>query len=209
MDWLKDLATPVAQTLIWGGVVTYLANRAIGRFESAINRTLDRLKKAGPAEFELPAANQIETSVKPPSSSDSAALAIPAAVARMELNLRQSLADIAPSEHENHLLRLTAIAQLAWVFEVLNALIYGSQLALVQALNSTVMTVDQARVVYKHAVQVHPELYANYAFHSWLQWLVGTARFVEQNGDQLSITEEGREFLKYLISRGYSFTRFG
>ena len=212
MDWLKDGIVPIAQTGIWGLVLYLLGNRALDKFQTSINRTLDRLKKAGPAEFDvLPQVSQIETKLDPAATAPSAlpAFAEDSLPAFFESKIREGLPGTDQRERETFLIRGLAVAQIAWIFEALNFLIFGSQLALLQAVNTTSLTIEQARTFYSQAAVTHHEFYASYPFESWLDWLITTAKFVTREGDDIYITDEGREFLKFLIARGYTFVRQG
>jgi hypothetical protein len=201
MDWLSEGIVPVAQTAVWGLVVYLLGNRALVKFQDTINRTLDRLKKAGPAEFEsLPQVSQVESKIDPAARTVAALPAAPveSLLGHFEARIRENLPTTGDQqEREAKLVRNLAVAQIAWIFEALNFLIFGSQLALLQAVNTTPLTIDQARVFYKQAAASHAEFYASYPFESWLDWLQTTAKFVVRENDTIFISDEGREFLKF------------
>lgn len=211
MDWLKDALVPIAQTGIWALLVKALGSEVLSRFDQAINRTLDRLKKAGPAEFEPVTTNQLDVKVDPPVVATQALPPFPVGSlpAVYEKNIREALHKLPQAEQETAVIRVLAATQIAWRFEAFNFLIWGSQIALLQALNVSSLSVEQAKPFYVHAATVFPDLYKTYSFESWLDWLISHPMFVSREGDVLSITDEGREFLKFLITRGYSFSRLG
>ena len=59
---------------------------------------------------------------------------------------------------------------------------------------------------FSRAKSNHPEIYNSYSFEHWLQYLAGR-ELVSQNGSRLTNTEEGREFLKYIINQRYTLIR--
>ena len=213
MDWLKDFLTPVVTTGVWGLVVYLLGREGVKRFESAINRAFDRLKKAGPAEFEpLPRPSQLEATVEITEAGSSTAVASAAPdslQARFETGVRAEMEKANPPDQVADLVRMVASIRIAWVFEAINNVVLGSQIQLLQSLNSGPVPIAKAREFYDLAASAFPVYYQTYPFEGWLNWLVATAHLADQLADTLMITEEGREFLRYLIARGYTFTRFG
>ncbi len=212
MDWLKDFFTPVTTTGIWSLVVYFLGRKIVKEFEVSINRTFDRLKKAGPAEFDPVPRSQSEATVEIDQAGSSVAIAaaVPDSLpARYEAKVTTELARANPPDREAYLVRMLAIAQIAWVFEANNFGILGSQIQFLQTLNTGPVPVSKVREFYDQAAIDFPDYYKIYPFEGWLNWLVSTAHFADQQDEMLSITEDGREFLRYLISRGYSFSRFG
>jgi hypothetical protein len=213
MDWLKDLVTPVLQTGTWGLVVYCLGRKVITKFEAAIGRTMDRLVKAGPAEFAPPSPpSQSGSTLRFDEASKAPAIAAAAPAglpARIEERINIELAAVSAPERQAYLVRMLAGTRIAWAFEALNTVVLGSQIRLLENLNTGPLAVTDAHGFYQQASSDSPEYYRTYPFEGWLNWLVTFARFVIREGDSLSISEEGREFLRYLISRGYTFARFG
>ena len=212
MDWVKDVLLPVCQTGIWAAMVYLLGAKALKQFEQTISRTLDRLKKAGPAEFEpITSSTQLTVAVDP----EEAASALPEATqpdslqAYFECKLKETLPPGSPAERETFLLRGLASMQIAWLLETLNFLIYGSQLVLVDRAKSGPVPLETARGIYEAAESLYPDFYKTYAFEGWLFWLTDVAKLLRQDDVSIVLTDEGREFLKYVITRGYSFNRFG
>ena len=211
MDWLKDGLVPIAQTGIWATILYLLGGKALARFETTIARTLDRLKRAGPAEFEpIPATNQIEAKVETTPASVPLGPFPPDSVpAYFEKRIQETLHAVPKETREAYLTRLAAVAHAGFIFEGLNFLILGSQLALVQAASGAPVSIDQARGFYDHAETMYPDFYKSYPFESWLHWLGATAKFVESDAVEVRITSEGREFLQFLAARNYSLLRSG
>jgi hypothetical protein len=210
MNWLSNLVTPVLQTGVWAFVVFLIARLVLKKFEGGLNRTLDRLKKAGPAEFEPPQpAAQSESAVELNVGDARALPAPPGVLGRFVTSVRDHVENVPPHEKEALLVQFAATSQLAWVFEALNFQVLGSQLALLQALNPGPLPIDAVRGFYLAGVESSPEYYSSYSFDQWLHWLIETAHFVVRSEDRVSLSEEGREFLKYMIGRGYGFSRSG
>jgi hypothetical protein len=56
---------------------------------------------------------------------------------------------------------------------------------------------------YTSAAQTFPALYANYSFDQWFGYLRSQG-LIREDGDAVSITIRGRDFLKFLIDEGRS-----
>ncbi|WP_324778566.1 hypothetical protein [Thiobacillus sedimenti] len=211
MNWLADFLQPTTATIIWAYMLYRLGLFAVGKFESAIGKAVDRLRKFGSAEFDpspqqpgsdeglLLTANTPPAELPPPNS----------LVGRFETSIREWLQKVPPAEHEAQLVRSLSGWQIGWHFETVNFSILGSQLAVLQAVNTQALNLTQVRGFYDQSARTFPDYYRNYAFEPWLAWLADAAKGVSVEGDVVSITEDGREFLKYIIGRGYSLTRFG
>lgn len=211
MNWLTDLLQPTVSTVIWAFMLYRLGLFAVGKFESAIGKAVDRLRKFGSAEFD-PSPQQQGSDEKPllTANTPPAELPTPESLAgRFETPIREWLQKIPPAEREDQLVRSLVGWQVGWHFETVNFSILGSQLAILQAVNTQSLTLAQVRDFYDHAARAFPDYYRNYGFEPWLAWLTHFAKGVSVEGEVASITEDGRELLKYIIGRGYSLTRFG
>ena len=79
-------------------------------------------------------------------------------------------------------------------------LIYGSQIRLLQKLNYSNEKTDSVKYFYDNAVKYFPEIYKNYSYESYLDFLVNQGLVTLNNEtDYISITETGRDFLRYLV----------
>ena len=211
MNWLTDLLQPTVATAIWAFMLYRLGLFAVGKFESAIEKTVGRLRKVGSAEFD-PSPQQQGSEEKPLLTANMPPAELPAPeslAGRYETPIREWLQKIPQSEREAQLVRSLGGWQVGWHFESVNFSILGSQLAVLQAINTQTLTQVQVRGFYDHASRAFPDYYQNYGFDPWFAWLTHFAKFVSMEGEVASITEDGREFLKYIIGRGYSLTRFG
>jgi hypothetical protein len=59
------------------------------------------------------------------------------------------------------------------------------------------------------ATVLSPDFYANYSFDQWLNFMVAQVLVRVDNGDEVSITVAGREFLKSVVQQGLSFNKTG
>jgi hypothetical protein len=211
MEWLKDLALPLATTAVWATMLGWLGKHVTNKFQATIESTAQRLTRIGPAEF-LSQPSQASTSA--PDIEATATLPAerlpsdsPDMTKRLEL-VREWLETIPAEKREAELVRNAASWQLGWMLEALNFQILGSQIALLGTLNSQSLTVDEAMAFYAKARAAAPDIYGNYLFEGWLGWLRDTAEVVQQSDDILTISPTGRELLKYIVSRGYPTQRF-
>lgn len=103
----------------------------------------------------------------------------------------------------NVLVRHLAATQLALFFEYVNTLIWGSQVGILQHLNSTPQgeTSEKLKSFYDYAAIIYPDAFANYSIEQYLGFLV-TSKLITQIGDQYLITDLGRDFLGYLVNTG-------
>lgn len=78
-------------------------------------------------------------------------------------------------------------------------LIYGSQIRLLQKLNYASEKSEDVKYFYDSAVEFFPDIYQNYSYQSYLDFLV-SQRLIsfDKENDLLIIKEEGRDFLRYL-----------
>ncbi len=75
------------------------------------------------------------------------------------------------------LTELAGLVLMAIEFENLYTLIFGSQILLLQDLNSAFLTgrpLERAKSFYENAVKTFPPVYQNYSFDQWLTFLVNS-----------------------------------
>ncbi len=107
------------------------------------------------------------------------------------------------ADRERILTRYYASVSLALAFERIYAGIWGSQVSVLQFLNPSPagLNVEQLRPWYKQAATQNPAAYENYTFDQWLGFLLHYSLITHDN-QRVTITLEGKEFLKYLIDQG-------
>lgn len=108
-----------------------------------------------------------------------------------------------PQDKINLLVRLLAINQLALHFERINSVIWGSQISLLQHLNSRADgDISTAlKFFYDSAAGLYPATFASYPFEQYLQFLVAF-NLITLQGERYFITNLGHEFLVYLADTG-------
>ena len=121
------------------------------------------------------------------------------AVARLENELRNELQAVDSQQREGRLIRVLAETRLRAGHEFIYNRIFGSQIVFLKRLNELAnCTVDQAREFFQPYAKQFPQVYSNYGFEAWLNFMVTNA-LVLRNGDTLMIDEIGRDFLGYLV----------
>lgn len=102
------------------------------------------------------------------------------------------------------LVRHLAATQIAVHFERVYSVIWGSQLAILQHLNTlgnAGAQLESLRPFYQQASVSYPPLYDGYPFESYMAFLT-SHMLIEIKGGSVFITLVGREFLKWLIDEG-------
>lgn len=93
-------------------------------------------------------------------------------------------------------------------FEKIHNIIYGSQIRLLQRLNySQTETKDELKLYYDNAVKNNPDGYKNYPYESYLNFLV-TCEFIIINEETISITDVGKDFLRYIVEANLTVEKF-
>lgn len=109
------------------------------------------------------------------------------------------------SEKVKVLTKHHANLQLKHAFSEIYQLIYGSQIALLQALNGQASPVDNEflNFFYTSAKQQYPDFYKSYNLESYINFLKSVG-FVNSENGKYFITVLGRGFLTYLAESGKS-----
>lgn len=220
MEVLRLLATswPAATVLI----AVSLGTLFLLLFRGSIATAIPKIRRVGRSGVELDVPtppSQAEESTARLTESDAfvaaeqlkKALDSPLLI-EQETRIKRDLAerglDVSPASVDV-LVRYLAAFQLAYAFEALYSLIYGSQLTLLQTLNSQAQGMEYqiARTFsYDIAAVIYPDVYRAYSFDEYIHFLLTTG-LVSRADDRIFITPMGREFLAYLIRQGKSLTR--
>ena len=101
------------------------------------------------------------------------------------------------------LLRSLAGSYILRHFERAQSTIWGSQIALLTALDgcSDGMTTEEAQVFYETGKSEFPRRYNEYTLDAWL-WFLQSRWFVDSEEARLTITLTGREFVKWRLGEG-------
>jgi hypothetical protein len=100
------------------------------------------------------------------------------------------------------------------IFERLYSNIYGSQISILKAVNSSSETKDSLKRFYDDAVNNYTAFFAGYPYDEYLKFLVHRELINETetvNGHEseklIGITAFGRDFLKFMIETGKPFNK--
>jgi len=196
-DSMEYLAWPIAFLV---GVIVFMV-----LFKKDISSLLVRVQKIGkdgiqtsPIQIQQPSEKEssIEELTKEFSS---------IAIRNQETNIKRDLENRGlsnPQDKINLLIKHLSIIQLALQFERINGLIWGSQVKILEHLNSRKEdSVAGLKFFYDTAYKLSPDVFTNYPFEQYLQFLIAFNLIVQQ-GEKLSITDIGREFLVYIAATG-------
>jgi hypothetical protein len=205
------------ETLIWPLVVVVCALGALLIFRSPIAALIGRIRliKLGNKRIDVggelpkPAIEQRKELPSPELPSAAAAGMPPASdvYQSLEQEIMKGAASIKgpPEVQQAWLVRAVAVLRVAYSHEVTYRLIVGSQLDLLLLANSlTPPDTAKAQELYEVAKANFPEVYANWAFETWLGWPqnAGLIR-LEQAGVGLpivKITPAGRDLWSVRIA---------
>lgn len=212
-DW-SDLLLGLLQTGVWAFALYMLGRFLISKLQGQLGSATERVRKIGPIEFNPATVQQKSEPASPmPGKNEElikSALVSEASLSAVQKAQFESVKTWAQSLPEKHREEQTAIAlatwQLYWHFEVLNQQVFGSQLSVLGQANAGIATDASVREAYDLAVSCNLQIYTSYSFESWLGWMVNTGLLSKRDGGFV-ITAYGREFLQYIIGRGYSLSR--
>lgn len=92
--------------------------------------------------------------------------------------------------------------------EKIYSLIYGSQIRMLQRLNySHTETKEELKLYYENASKNNPEGYKNYPYDSYLNFLIQNGLISIEN-ENVSITYNGRDFLRYIVEANLTVEKF-
>lgn len=107
------------------------------------------------------------------------------------------------------LIKFVSALSIAYTFSEVYRVIWGSQLSLLDYLNTKgSQPVADLRVFYNSGASQYPLVYAEYSFEQWLAFLKGQLLIREDNA-LIGITVRGREFLTYLTTTGLTRNKAG
>jgi hypothetical protein len=116
-----------------------------------------------------------------------------------------------PEDREQVLTRYLAWCYIVIRFESLFQSIFCSQLNALALLNSTApdgLPFAALEPWYEVGKTAYPAIYTSYTFDQWLGYMTRMVLIRSAEGDatRVQITVLGREFLKYLVESGYSYS---
>lgn len=125
-------------------------------------------------------------------------------IARVEQQLHANLKAIPENDRIDLLIRTLAQSRLEAAFGIIYAGIFGSQIAgLIQLEARRRVPTNEAYEFFKTYELKYPEIYKNYGFPGWLQFLK-TFGLISQEGEEVLITIAGDDFLRWMRTNNLS-----
>lgn len=201
--------------LAWPAVALILCLVAIFTFKKPLERLIDRTQKVGKSGLETSQAIQTDSEQHTVSKAEQLLKEFDnALLAKREAEIQQWLEQAqlpTGGDRERVLLRYLAGLSIVTTFEKIYSLIWGSQIGVLQFLNSAGQVgvePEFLRPWFEQAAAREPETYAGDTLERWLGFLESNL-LIAKAGPNVVITLEGREFLKYLIHQGYNLYKRG
>lgn len=203
MEYLK-LLVEFVKAAAWPFAASWIAYY----FRDAIVAQLPRVTKVGPVTLD-PLPSQANVSA-PKVNSD----AIKKVEAAIPVDLLKEgeiiIQGLFPNSHDSELLTLSSGLLIGGLFERTYNFIFGSQILLLERLNSSPLSMDDLKQFYERARDAFPEIYKNYTFEQWLNFLESFTLITRtQDGSLFAITPRARGFLRYIIDNGYTTQKAG
>ena len=93
-------------------------------------------------------------------------------------------------------------------FEKIYNIIFGSQLYILERVNTTSNeTKESLKIYYDNAQRASPEFYSTYAYDDYFNFLVSNELIIADDSGNYGITWLGRDFLKYIVENGKAMHR--
>jgi len=201
--------------LAWPLVVFILGIITIITFKKSIERLIDRTQKVSKSGLETSQTIQIIGDKHTLSKAEQLLKEFDnALIVKMEHEIVEWLekAEVKSSdEREKVLIRYLAGLTVTALFEKVYSLIYGSQIGVLQFLNSAGskgVEINFIQPWFEQAAAREPEWYSGDTPDRWLSFLE-VYQLITKTNTNIVITLEGREFLKYIIHQGYSLYKRG
>jgi hypothetical protein len=114
-----------------------------------------------------------------------------------------------PQRRQDALVRSLAHERTKVHLEKVYNLIWGSQLAALDALNQIGATEQSVIEDWFDTAKTNQTVFSGVTFDAWIQFLINAMLVTKLDGGQYVINELGRVFLGYLISERYSKNKPG
>jgi hypothetical protein len=173
-------------------------------FRDVIVSQLPRVTKVGPVSLEPPP----QASIPGPklNATNELVRAVENAVSpELIADARKELEKKFPEgpERAEHILTVASALLIGGILERTYNFIFGSQIALLERLNSGPLTANDLRGFYDRAKAAFPDIYKNYEFQQWCNFMESFVLIARTPDGQFAITSRGRGFLRYVIDNGY------
>lgn len=120
----------------------------------------------------------------------------------VESNVRIAATQTQPNDREGFYVKLIAVGTLNYIYDLIWAYIYRSQILLLLELNRRMLSIAEVKAYYDKAASDNPTAYEKYSFDQWLSFLKSQILLIHHPSDMLEITVRGKDFLKYLVHWG-------
>ena len=91
------------------------------------------------------------------------------------------------------------------LFERIYYLIFGSQIRLLQHLNSAFSAPkEEFKFYFDNTVELNPAFFKDYDYDQYLNFLIGNNLIDEDKNGIIAVSIIGRDFLKYIVEEGLS-----
>lgn len=107
-----------------------------------------------------------------------------------------------PTARESYFVRIISVGSIAYLYDIIWAYIYRSQIFLLMDLNRRILPLYEVKTYYTRAANENAVVYAHYSFEQWMSFLRNYVLTIQLPGDTLGITIRGKDFLKYLTHFG-------
>lgn len=204
MDWLTAAVTILTQ----GWPVAAITVAVL--FRKDLATLLPRVKKAGPLELDVreqkQALGELPVSNVP---KPLPGVANTPAIEASERLVRQGLERISNAERVDWLARALAEMNLIVAFERIYRVILGSQIAALKFINANPNTSSNSiKNFYENAANSFPAVYQKFPFEQWIDYLRISGLATDQGG-RWNLTDNGIEFLRYLVTMRLPEEKYG
>ena len=195
--------------IVWPIVVIVISITFMHIFRVSITQAFGRIKKLSKGGIELERAGQgaLKTSTK---TAEELIQGIDGQLIReIENDFRQHLEGISDSEKLKVLSRFAAAG--IWGYLAINSyrLIFGSQIAALEFLNSQQhVPRESLRPFYAAAVNQYPDDYQTYSYDQWLGFLESQV-LIRNDAGLIGITVRGQELLQFIVKERLSKIKAG
>ena len=190
-------------------LIDRMRSLTIGGNKAEMSEPQQQQVEQAPAEI-LPAAVPGRPELPPPPISP---------LEPIERDIRQRLQVTAPDDAQTQLawaIRVAANTAMERDMEVTYRIIFGSQIAALKDANvrGGMITIQRAQEIYDQAKRRFPELYEARSFEEWADFILlrGLATRPAEPvgpGSTSHITENGKQFLHFMVAKGLSEDRYG
>ncbi len=122
--------------------------------------------------------------------------------AEIENNIKIAAEQNQPGDHESFYARFIGVGLVGYMHDITWAYIFKSQLWLLMELNRKNLPIADAKAYYDKAVAEYPQVYKNYPFQDWLNYMESQQLIIRHPSDMLEITHKGKDLLRYLAHWG-------